>query len=128
VLKDEVAALYDQTWDLFVAGLNVRMAQWQEEKRRQREQLRAETQQQKNDRMLVQQKIVQRLAKFAGPVVRFSNNYRVGDSGKPMGLLVSTPTFLKAQNLDASTMRESAETRKLLYALEGDLVEFWVAG
>ena len=64
---------------------------------------------------------MQRLAKFAGPVMRISNNYRVGDSGKPMGLLVSTPTFLKARALDASTMRESKEMKKLLYALEGDL-------
>ena len=65
----------------------------------------------KEDRLMAQQTVVQRLANFAGPVGRCSKNYRAADSGRPLGLLLGTPTFMEAQNLDAS-LKESKETKE----------------
>ena len=90
------------SWDLFVASRNAREKQWREEKQSERESRRAEEKMAKEDRLMAQQTVVQRLANFAGPVGRCSKNYRVADSGRPLGLLLGTPTFMEAQNLDAS--------------------------
>jgi hypothetical protein len=72
-------------------------------------------------RLKAEYRVVQRLAKFVGPSADSPSNYRITAAGKPMGLLVGTETFLKARTLDLSTAKESGDTRKLLYALEGDL-------
>ena len=113
VLKEQVTALYDMaSWDLFVASRNAREKQWREEKQSERESRRAEEKMAKEDRLMAQQTVVQRLANFAGPVGRCSKNYRVADSGRPLGLLLGTPTFMEAQNLDAA-LKESKETKEL---------------
>ena len=55
-----------------------------------------------------------RLAKLAGSAASSRNNYRVTDSGAPMGLLMGTPTFKMCYQGD----EQMEEIEKMLRMLE----------
>jgi hypothetical protein len=79
----------------------------------QRAEARAEQKEEADAQLQVGYTLIRRLSQFLGPQVTCRNIFRVSAAGTPMGLVLGTSTFLKAQETDAK------ETKKVLCALEG---------
>jgi len=112
VRKDDIAGLYDTSWDLFVQGSSARKKDREMEEKQKTKLLHEQIRKRAKSEKEESNSFAKRLAKYAGPSAVLGNHFRITAAGTAMGILMGTPTFLKVQE------RDENETKKVLSVLE----------